>query len=382
MKKVILILVFIGLIFLITPLPIKKSIKAQGIKIAGLPQDKNCAILKRPDIIIYSEEVIAKRLPSADILNVSASCRIKAKEMVENWKQEDIKNWEKLSNQLCSAKTGWVEINPGTCSAGGPPPICKVDHWIQKPAEAMAQFESENKKIGWERESQLKKMACSCTGEELRKELTASTSNPQSIYGAFFITCPNNPCPPGYNCESGICRTPTSLENSIKKGQTYGEDKVLDKLQDKAEDLLKEMLEKLFPALFKSMTARILVGTVITATIESVKPTEISLHLDAYNRYVQKVNEDLVKLKSLYEEWGRYKATKLGRFPAMIVEDMKKVKTDLSYNGSMMREFYSGVIIERELPPDTCYEVFEYQHQKVMLAFNKLLDSPLPSTEP
>ena len=48
----------------------------------------------------------------------------------------------------------------------------------------------------------------------------------------------------------------------------------------------------------------------------------------------------------------------------------------------MMREFYSGVIIERELPPDTCYEVFEYQHQKVMLAFNKLLDSPLPSTEP
>lgn len=38
---------------------------------------------------------------------------------------------EEYRNRLKSAMECYVEINPGTCQAGGPPPTCTAGHWIQ-----------------------------------------------------------------------------------------------------------------------------------------------------------------------------------------------------------------------------------------------------------
>lgn len=45
-------------------------------------------------------------------------------EAIERTKTES--SWK---NRLQTAQNGWEEKSPGTCSAGGPPPICSADHW-------------------------------------------------------------------------------------------------------------------------------------------------------------------------------------------------------------------------------------------------------------
>jgi hypothetical protein len=54
---------------------------------------------------------------------------------------EHTKNDESWKNRLKTAKDGWEERSPGTCGAGGPPPICKVDHWFKTSLSAsMAKY--------------------------------------------------------------------------------------------------------------------------------------------------------------------------------------------------------------------------------------------------
>lgn len=42
-----------------------------------------------------------------------------------------INNDASWKNRLQTARNGWEEFNPGTCSAGGPPPICPANHWFK-----------------------------------------------------------------------------------------------------------------------------------------------------------------------------------------------------------------------------------------------------------
>ncbi|WP_192348757.1 hypothetical protein [Algoriphagus sp. Y33] len=49
-------------------------------------------------------------------------------------KLDEIENSESWKNRRESARSGWEENNPGTCSAGGPPPICTADHWHRVPS--------------------------------------------------------------------------------------------------------------------------------------------------------------------------------------------------------------------------------------------------------
>ena len=54
---------------------------------------------------------------------------------------ERTKNDESWKNRLKTAQDGWEERSPGTCGAGGPPPICKVDHWFKTSlAASMAKY--------------------------------------------------------------------------------------------------------------------------------------------------------------------------------------------------------------------------------------------------
>jgi len=42
-----------------------------------------------------------------------------------------ISNDPSWKNRLQTARNGWEEYTPGTCSAGGPPPICAAQHWFK-----------------------------------------------------------------------------------------------------------------------------------------------------------------------------------------------------------------------------------------------------------
>ena len=58
-------------------------------------------------------------------------------------KEYEIENETSWVNRRKSAESGWKEYSPGTCSAGGPPPICSADHWYQvSVSEAMAEYEA------------------------------------------------------------------------------------------------------------------------------------------------------------------------------------------------------------------------------------------------
>lgn len=46
-------------------------------------------------------------------------------------KLDEIENSQQWKNRRESAERGYKEYNPGTCSAGGPPPICTADHWYR-----------------------------------------------------------------------------------------------------------------------------------------------------------------------------------------------------------------------------------------------------------
>ncbi|MFT7209438.1 MAG: DNA repair exonuclease SbcCD ATPase subunit [Flavobacteriales bacterium] len=44
-------------------------------------------------------------------------------------KLDEIENSQSWINRRESAERGYKEYNPGTCNAGGPPPICSANHW-------------------------------------------------------------------------------------------------------------------------------------------------------------------------------------------------------------------------------------------------------------
>lgn len=72
---------------------------------------------------------------------------VQKQESIDNAKRrlaeaiERTKNETSWKNRLETAKNGWEEDSPGTCSAGGPPPICSANHWHQTSvAASMAKY--------------------------------------------------------------------------------------------------------------------------------------------------------------------------------------------------------------------------------------------------
>ena len=58
-------------------------------------------------------------------------------------KEYEIEHETSWVNRRKSAESGWKEYKPGTCSAGGPPPICSADHWYGVSVrEAMEEYEA------------------------------------------------------------------------------------------------------------------------------------------------------------------------------------------------------------------------------------------------
>jgi hypothetical protein len=81
-----------------------------------------------------------KKMPGVKLDTI---CVRKTYALLDTFRNEDTRQRKKLTNQANSYAAGWREKAPGTCGAGGPPPICPVDHWYRAGVEAaMAEFYS------------------------------------------------------------------------------------------------------------------------------------------------------------------------------------------------------------------------------------------------
>jgi hypothetical protein len=100
--------------------------------------------------------------------------------LVERYRREDAKQWEKLRNQARSYAAGWREKEPGRCTAGGPPPICPRDHWYKADiAAAMKEFYSIHEEVRKRRQDEICLKLQSClSGRPLK---VISDSQPAAL---------------------------------------------------------------------------------------------------------------------------------------------------------------------------------------------------------
>lgn len=79
-----------------------------------------------------SEDIKSKRLREEllELENKQQQASADLDKKIQN-KLDEIENSTSWKNRRESASRGYKEYNPGTCSAGGPPPICTADHWYR-----------------------------------------------------------------------------------------------------------------------------------------------------------------------------------------------------------------------------------------------------------
>jgi hypothetical protein len=111
---------------------------------------------------------LTDRIPSLSTTN--DGCREIINNLQAKWSYEDNLNKDELNNRLHSAESGWREINPGTCRAGGPPPTCERNHWEQVGrSAAMAAYDAFNRSVAEKRAKEGVTKLNSCT-ERLQLE--------------------------------------------------------------------------------------------------------------------------------------------------------------------------------------------------------------------
>ncbi|MFL9484284.1 hypothetical protein ACI6Q2_16000 [Chitinophagaceae bacterium LWZ2-11] len=102
-----------------------------------------------------------QRIPAFSLVGINSDCINQINQKLQEFKQQDLNQQRLLTNQYNSHREGWVEKVPGTCNAGGPPPICPVDHWIRDP-QAMSKWDADQRKVKAAREGELYGISNNC----------------------------------------------------------------------------------------------------------------------------------------------------------------------------------------------------------------------------
>ncbi|MEW6129587.1 MAG: hypothetical protein AB1757_21280 [Acidobacteriota bacterium] len=340
---------------------------------------KVCEINK--NVQVEAQEILRGRYPNAEALNVSATCKEQARKQIKDWIDEDIRNWQSIANRACSYELGWVEKKPNTCQAGGPPPICPVDHWERKPQEAKQRMIDDKAKIRGEREKYMLSQACGCLKNEMvvsRQKTLQESNSISQVYNPYTFDCKTWSCPPGMECKNNTCVPVTGYSETA---QTIGElkdqtksiitDEVLSSMAMKAiEKVSKSLADALKSKSFK------IIGGAVSIFGGIFETTTMSKWTDGYNRGSEQIGTNLTHIRSLYGELNNYRLGLPSRAPKQIENDILKAKIVLRENLDYLNTFYSGVIREREIGKYECQNVFEYQHQLVNEAVNNLISLP------
>lgn len=192
-------------------------------------------------LLLGGVDVITPRLPAVwrHPPELPKSCRKAVDDLRDKWTKDDICEWGTLSKHSCSHQLGWSEIKPGTCTAGGPPPICKEPHWEKAPFNSLQQLAREQERVrrlrGIEHQQAIAS-ACDCWAADIDKESREDSwmipgemrLHPDRVTKQAYSACSILGCPPGTTCHNGECH----------------ETRVLDRVVDTASEKLgKELLK-------------------------------------------------------------------------------------------------------------------------------------------
>jgi hypothetical protein len=335
-------------------------------------------------VAVNQNEVLLSRLPDPRGLKGSATCKETGWRLRAQWEAEDRAHWEQLSNRACSAKLGWVEYNPGECKAGGPPPICPVNHWYRDPTGAMASWQRDNQTKRHEREEQLSHAVCGCWFSEA-KDKAAHSAEMSSNYApgdepAMVVPCGGS-CPiPGHDCVGGVCRPQGIYGTLLAEGKKQAGEIALDKAKEVTEEaviksigLVSESLEATLDAAKESPWGAV---TLLAEGPSGGKYAEI--YEDQVRKFHASLNEFQNEV-SLY-----YRRRKFGPPEEPLIRaQLLKEREDLRERIAEMNEAREGVSREQDLGKYACYEVFEFQNSVLNAAFGRMLGvTALPSVTP
>jgi hypothetical protein len=360
-------------------------------------------------IFLNMDALIANRTPTLNDIKFASNIALPSKCLnnlndklwneILGYQNQDKNNVQSIVNNYCSHIRGWVEYNPGTCQAGGPPPICSANHWYQDPSKAMNDFYNERNKIYNKRlkELEIKKRrlmeeACSCWLLDLKENNFKPAYTKTNLYQSdktqsyqttsVKIPCLNGTCPVGFKCVNGYC-VESSIQSNLKDNTTLSyesQDRIKEKLKDIAIDKVLDYAEKKFKdlALLRSFY-KVIANNPSAMVIKGVfEPTQIGTYSSIYQTELVKTQQNANQLEKLYEEQRRYKYN-LNMTTANVEQrktNIAKYRSELAKNVFNLNNAADGIDREKELGTCNCYNVLSYNNSLIAQALNDLIEKP------
>ncbi len=316
--------------------------------------------------------------------------------LVEQFRQEDLKNIHAIANNFCSHVGGWIEHQAGECQAGGPPPICSADHWKKVGiGEAIQDFEREQKKVATQRSQQVVKIQenniieiCKCWVEDIEKQeqealnlsLSSFKNNQTSNDSYYNIPTTKFPCmsgcPPNYVCVNGFCEKARTTDNSINAVEnllSIGQKNNLSK------SVYADKLNKYLLAL-KSWGGKYLNGLyffqnhniVMEAGYNNTNATTMTTGLRNYMYRVEQVSLSVNHLHAYYlEVINSMKGSKYTHSFETIKEDINKEKQSLNLQLQTLNLAHNEISFDCK---GCCQPMFNYQHSNIISYASKLIN--------
>lgn len=325
---------------------------------------------------VDSHEVIDARTPDVTRINASPACQAAAKRQQDQWRIEDFRDWDSLSNRACSAKLGWVEYHPGECKAGGPPPICpRTDHWYKNPLQAEATWRAENEHARDERLRQLATAACDCWTEEIRNALPRIQATPsvsaltQSGTG-MIVPCQDKCAIPGMACVQGVCQPQgafgAALDSISEKGSDLVRGKAVDYLTEPLTETVEQGLSKVLGIFGTKLFLGVASGVLESTTLD---PWEHG-YRDSVRDVTETTDELRLEIRSLNHSSGGQ--------AELVKARIEQLREELRPKVDKMNSLLAGLVDEQAATDrNTCYKAVSMQNSLVNLSISRLLTAPI-----
>ena len=121
-----------------TELQTTKDIASQRYNYLVTTLNNRGFIVKEIDFPFYADSI--QRIPGFTTLDDDNRLQAISNALADaralyQAKRKELEQTPEFQNRQLAANTNWVEKKTGICKAGGPPPICKDNHWIKTDAD-------------------------------------------------------------------------------------------------------------------------------------------------------------------------------------------------------------------------------------------------------
>ncbi len=318
-----------------------------------------------------------------DDQQLPSTCLASLKKMIAGYEQEDKKDWNKLSNQYCSYKNNWVEIHPGKCEAGGPPPICVKKHWIRNTSVDTTIWSKLQKEVFDLRERNCKGAVCACWAQEIDNEQSTNIKSysqryaPNALFSGkkdkFVLECFAGKCPDGYHCENGNCiEDNLLLKNSLVIWQTNTVVNNVDRVKEIGIEYFLSKTTELYNKLYNDNSAFSI------GNKKSAESEDFNVWKDAYNKKLDMIKNQIAVYHELLVEYDAAAGKRMSpdsRGKSLIAADIKGMQSEMVKTFKSFNIAYTEVVNTRAKCTNCCTSVFSAYHKWYCYYFVKILSA-------